>query len=302
MTGFDGRLAAGLGVLAAVVDSGSFVRAAELLEMTQSGVSRAVARLEARLGIRVFHRTTRSVTLTDEGRRFYESVAPLLGSIEEAAAMASGTATQVRGKLRVHCDPFFSRLLLAPRLGEFLAEHPELELEIVTRDQLGDLVADGFDLAVRFGQPQQLSLVIRKLFDIPILTVAAPGYIARHGLPRHPSELENGKHMCVHFRDPHSAKVFPWEFHRGKEVLLVEPKAQLTLNEAGTLHAICIAGHGIAQMMDLGLQPLLRSGALVSLFPEWRDELFPLYALYPSRHLPPAKVRAFMDFILTLKE
>jgi DNA-binding transcriptional LysR family regulator len=301
---FDERLLNGMGVLSAIVDSGSFAAAGELLDMTQSGVSRAVARLEGRLGIRLFDRTTRSVQLTDEGRRFYEQIAPLLAGLEEAASSVSGSATAVRGRLRVNVDPFFSRLVLGPRLGEFIESHPELQVELATRDQLGDLIADGFDLALRFGEPRSSSLIARKLLDTPILTVAAPAYLARHGRPATPAalkaELEAGRHVCVHYRDPQSGRPFQWEFHRGKKRVLIAPSAapgRLTLNDVGTMHGVCIAGHAIAQVMQLGVEALIADGSLVELFPDWRDDRFPLYALYPSRHHPPAKVRAFLDFV-----
>jgi DNA-binding transcriptional LysR family regulator len=295
--GFDGRLAGGMGVLAAVVDTGSFIRAAEVLDMSQSGVSRAIARLETRLGVRLFDRSTRSVKLTDEGRRFYEQIAPLLAGMEEAASMASGAVLQVRGRMRINVDPFFSRLMLAPRLGGFLAAHPELELDIVTRDQLGDMVADGYDLGLRFGHPPSSSLVARHLFSARMVTVASPAYIQRHGRPRAPEELRDARWNCLQFRDPQTGKPFPWEFVRGAETVALETRGNLTMNDAGTLHATCLAGIGIAQMMDLGLDQWFADGSLVNLFPDWPDEQFPLYALYPSRHLPPAKVRALLDFL-----
>jgi len=295
--GFDGRLAGGMGVLAAVVDTGSFIRAAEVLDMSQSGVSRAIARLETRLGVRLFDRSTRSVKLTDEGRRFYEQIAPLLAGMEEAASMASGAVLQVRGRMRINVDPFFSRLMLAPRLGGFLAAYPELELDIVTRDQLGDMVADGYDLGLRFGHPPSSSLVARHLFSARMVTVAAPVYIQRHGRPRAPEDLRDARWNCLQFRDPQTGKPFPWEFVRGAETVALETRGNLTMNDAGTLHATCLAGIGIAQMMDLGLDHWFADGSLVNLFPDWPDEQFPLYALYPSRHLPPAKVRAFLDFL-----
>lgn len=299
--GFDGRLAGGMGVLAAVVDTGSFIRAAEVLDMSQSGVSRAIARLETRLGVRVFDRSTRSVKLTDEGRRFYEHIAPLLASMEEAASLASGAVVSVRGRLRINVDPFFSRLVLAPRLGAFLDTYPEIELDIVTRDQLGDMVADGYDLALRFGQPQESSLVARRLFDTRVLTVAAPAYLEKHGRPAHPRELADPAWHCLQFRSPHTGKLFPWDFYRGGERLEVPTRGRLTLSDAGTLYACLLAGAGIGQVLNLGAGDWLREGRLINLFPDWTDEQFPLVALYPSRHLPPAKVRAFLDFLQNLQ-
>ena len=151
---FDGRLLSGAGVLAAVVEGGSFVRAGEALGLTPSGVSRAVARLEARVGVRLLDRTPRAVALTDEGRRFHARVVPLLAGLEEAAADAAGAAAAARGRLRVNVDPWVARLVLAPRLSAFLAAHPALSLELVVRDALGELVAEGFDFAIRFGEPE----------------------------------------------------------------------------------------------------------------------------------------------------
>jgi len=297
---FDERMLNGIGVLSAIVDSGSFAAASEALDMSQSGVSRSVARLEARLGIRLFDRTTRSVKLTDEGRRFYEQIVPLLSGLEEAAASASQGASAVRGRLRVNIDPFFSRLFLGPRLGAFVEKYPELQLDLITRDQLGDMVADGFDLAVRFGQPRESTLIARKLLDTRVITVASPGYIKKHGRPLVPADLEHAPHRCIHFRDPETGRPFQWEFHRGKKKILIAAQGRLSANDVGTMHGVCLAGHGIAQVLALGTEQLLASGRLVDLFPDWPDETFPLYAAYPSRHHLPAKVRAFFDFIVSL--
>lgn len=299
---FDGRLASGMGVLSAVVDSGSFVNAARALGMTQSGVSRAVARLEARLGIRLFDRTTRSVTLTAEGRQLYEEIAPLLAGLEEAATVASGSATAVRGRLRVNVDPYFSRVILAPALGNFMETYPEIELDLVTREQLGDLVAEGVDLAVRFGEQPDSSLIRRLLLKTRVLTVASPAYLQKHGHPQHPTELEHSAHVCVDFRDPQTGKPFTWEFHRGAERLSVKTHGRLMVNDVGTMHRICEEGQGVAQVLQLGIEAALREGRLIELFTDWPDEYFPLYALYPSRHLPPAKVRAFLEFVVGISQ
>lgn len=291
---FDGRLLSGVTVLAAVVAAGSFVNAAEVLGLSASGVSRAIARLEARLGVRLLDRTTRSLRLTDEGARFYQQVVPLLDGIADAAAGLSGATATVRGKLRVSVEPFFSRLVLAPRLGDFIARYQELELEIVTSDEMGDLVAQGLDAAIRFGPPPPSALVARHLLDTRIITVAAPAYLARHGRPERPEDL--ARHVCIQFRDPRTGRPFSWEFHAGGRVLPVATSGPLTVSDVGTMLGACLAGAGIAQVMALGVKDLLARGELVELFPGWPDETFPLYALYPSRQHPPAKLRAFLDF------
>ena len=292
----DERLLSGVGVLAAVVESGSFVRAGETLGLTPSGVSRAVARLEMRVGVRLFDRTPRAVSLTDEGQRFYAHVLPLLSGLEEAVSEAAGSAASVRGRLRVNVDPWFARLVLAPRIAGFLAAHPALSVEVVVRDGLGELAAEGFDAAVRFGEPEPSSLIARKLLETRILACAAPAYLARYGTPLHPRDLE--QHECLMFRDPVTGRPFPWEFQRGGEVLEVRARGSLVLNDLATKLAVCTAGFGIAQTIELGVGQLLASGELVQLLPDWVEERFPLYAYHASRHLPPAKVRAFLDFVV----
>jgi DNA-binding transcriptional LysR family regulator len=283
-------------VLDAVIESGGFSRAAEALGMSASGVSHAIARLELRLGVRLLDRTTRSISLTDEGRRFYERVRPSLAEIEEAAIDASSATARVRGRLRINIDPLFSRLVLAGHLGSFLEKHPELAMETITREHVGDLVADGVDVAVRFGEPLGASLVSRKLADVPVLTVASPEYLARRGRPPTPQDLS--KHNCIDFRDPQTGRAYDWEFHRKRKILTVNISSRLLLSDAGTMLTECLAGTGIAQVLAIAAKGLLEEGRLVNLFPDWPDETFPLYALYPSRHHPPAKVRAFIEFVL----
>ena len=291
---FDGRLVAGVGVLAAVVEGGSFVRAAEALGLSASGVSRAIARLEARLGVRLFDRTTRSLRLTDAGARFYREVGPLLEGIDDAASVASGSSAVVRGRLRVNVDPFFARLMLAPRLTELSRRYPELEVELLTRAEIGDLVAEGVDLALRFGEPAGSSPVARLLMKTRILTVASPAYLKRHGTPKAPADLAT--HACLQFRDPLTGRPFVWEFHRGRKIIKVDTTGPFILTDVGTMLEACASGAGIAQVMEFGAMDHLYRGRLTELFPDWQDETFPLYVYHPSRHHVPAKVRAFIDF------
>ncbi len=297
---FDGRILSGVGVLAAVVERGNFASASETLGLTPSGVSRAISRLEERLGIRLFDRTTRSLHLTDEGARFYEAVVAHLEGIEEAAGIASGAASTVRGCLRVNVDPFFSGLVLAPNLRKFMELYPELQIEIQTRESIGDLVSEGMDVAVRFGPQPSSSLISRLLLETRILTVAAPSYIGSHGKPKRPEDLSG--HACIQFRDPQTGRPFDWEFQRGKKILPVHTGGPLLLTDVNTMLQACLAGCGVAQVMSLGVQHLIASGQLVELFPDWPGETFPLYAIYPSRRHPAAKVRAFLDFCSVLGE
>ena len=297
---FDGRILSGVSVLAAVVDGGSFVKAAEPIGITDSGVSRAISRLETRLGVRLLDRTTRSVTLTDEGRRFYEEVKPHLNAIEDAAIVASGAASAVRGRLKVDIDPFFLPLVLAGRLGGFCERHRELAIEFVTSEHVGDLVAEGIDLAIRFGQPRYSALVARKLIEAPVLTVASPAYVERHGRPVHPSDL--ARHRCIQFLDPYTGRPFDWFFIRGAERIDVPTSGPLTFTDPKSMLEECMAGTGVAQIIGWGVGQLLAEGALIDLFPDWHGERFPLFAFHPSRKHPPAKVRAFIDFCIEIAE
>jgi DNA-binding transcriptional LysR family regulator len=278
----------------AVTEAGNFARAAEILGITPSGVSRAVARLEARVGIRLFDRNPRDVSLTEEGQRFHARVVPLLAGLDEAAAEAAGAAAAVRGRLRASVDPWFARMVLAPELQRFLARYPLLSVDFSTSNYREEMMT-GMDVAVRFGPPDASSLIARKLLETRVLTVAAPAYLARHGEPRSPHDLVH--HEALLFRDPQTGLPFPWEFKRGDEVVEVRVLSRLVMDDPSVAVSACLAGQGLFQSLAIGLAPLLSRGELVQVLPDWSEELYPLYAYHPSRHLPPAKVRAFLDFI-----
>jgi DNA-binding transcriptional LysR family regulator len=293
---FDGRMLANVSVLAAIVESGSFSRAADALGLTPSGVSRALTRLEAKIGVRLFDRTTRSVTLTDEGRQLYEEIAPLITGIGDAVTLTASSSETVRGRLRVNVDGYFSRRMLAPHIAKFLDRYPEISLELAARDQLGDLVAEGFDVAVRFGQPPSSSLVARKLLDTRTITVAAPSYVRRHGRPATPDDL--ARHACIQMRNTLTGEPLEWQYRSGRKTVTATTSGRLSVNDAGTLLGACLAGAGIARLKASGVRELVEKGRLVELLADWTGESFDLYALYPSRHLPAAKVRAFIDFVM----
>jgi DNA-binding transcriptional LysR family regulator len=297
---FDGRLLSGIGVMSAVVESGAFSRAGEILGLSQSGVSRAIARLEERIGVRLFHRTARAVSLTEEGRRFFEEVRPLLTGIEDAASVAAGAASLVRGRLRINSDAGFGQFVLAPNLHKLLSIYPELEVELAIRERPGDLVADGFDLAIRFGEPESSSLIGRKILETRVLTCAAPSYLDRAGMPKHPRELAN--HECIQYREPLTHRHYRWVLQGPTGEIEVATRGRLTVTDAGALLAACVAGHGIAQPLELHARPHLEAGRLVQLLPRWAKERFPLFLYLPTRKLPSAKTRAFLDFALSLAD
>ena len=286
---FDGRIISNVGVLAAIVEGGSFARAADALGLSRSGVSRAVSRLEARVGVQLLDRTTRVVSLTDEGRRFYTGVAPLLTGIDEVVSSTSKSAVSVRGRLRVNVDAFFSSLLLAPHLNAFLTRHPDLKLDIVARDQLGDLIGDGFDLAVRFGAPPIYRLSpgnswrrARSRWRL----AAISSVTASRSIPA----ISHG-HACIQVQG-----LADWPADRRMGVQTrqqagkVKISGSLMVAEFGTMLGACAGGVGIARVKAIGVQRLLEQGTLVELLPDWSGDSFPLYALTASRQFPAAKV------------
>lgn len=287
-----------LGLLRAVVENGSFVRAGEALGLTQSAVSRAVARLEERVGLQLFARTSRSSSLTQDGRRFYEAIAPHLSAIEDATIEAGSASKKVRGRLRVNIDGGVGQYLLVPNLEPFLSTHPDLTLELVTREKLGDLVSEGFDVAVRFGVPEASSLKARLLLRTRVITCASPAYLKRYGTPRKPADI--AKHRCIQMRDPNTGAPFAWEFIRGKTVTPVQVKGQLFVNGTGPLISACTAGLGVTQLLELYCGEQLERGELVRLLPEWNGELYPLYAYHHAAQQPSVRVRAFVDFVVKL--
>jgi DNA-binding transcriptional LysR family regulator len=296
---FDTRVLTGAGVVAAITETGNFARAGEFLGLSPSGVSRSVARLEAKIGVRLFHRGPRSVTLTEEGHRFYAQIRPLLVGLEEAVAEAGGAAHIVRGRLRVSADPWFTRTVLAPRMAEFLQRFPALSVDLMTSNHREDMMA-GVDVAVRFGPPPDSSLLSQRLLECPVMTCASPAYLKRRGSPHTPRELDG--HDLLLFRDPLTGQAFPWEFHRGGEKVSVGTPGRLMMDDPSAAIAACIAGQGIFQSLALGLEDHLARRELVQILPDWADERFPLFAFRPASRHTPAKVTVFLEFVHEISE
>jgi len=293
---FDEQTLSDSNVFVAVVRCGSFANAARSLDLSQSVASRAVARLEKRLGVRVLDRTTRSVSLTDDGRALFERLEPLLQGFEDAFTSAVEEQSRVRGRLRVKMHPTLSHVIDGKQLKAFLEDYPELSVEFISRDKLGDLVGEGLDIALYVGELPSSSLIARKLLDTRVITVAAPDYLAKHMKVAHPSDLLR-EHTLIDYRNPETGRTFPWEYHRGRKMVKVTTTGRLIVSDIVNLHGICVAGWGIAQVLEVAVKPMLETGALVKLLPEWDDERFPIYAVYPSRNYVPPKVRVFIDFI-----
>jgi DNA-binding transcriptional LysR family regulator len=205
----------------------------------------------------------------------------------------------VKGRLRVNVDAAFGNYVLAPALQPFLTRHPELMIDLAVRDRMGDLVAEGFDVAIRFGEPEPSSLSCRLLLSTRVLTCAAPSYVARKGVPSDPKDLA-ANHECILLRDPSTGHPFGWEFQGKGRTVEVRTHGGLMVNDTGALLGACRGGQGIAQPLELYATGYLARGELVQLLPDWAEERFPLYLYHRSHQLMPAKLRVFLDFVTEL--
>lgn len=278
-------------IFARVVDAGSFTGAARELGMPKSTVSRKVSELEARLGARLLQRTTRSLSLTDAGRAYYQHAARIVGEIEEAEQAIGRMQDTPRGLLRVTAPLNFD--FLGPMVTAFLERYPEVRLDMLCADRVVHLVEEGFDLAVRAGPLADSSLIARQLGSMPSFVVASPAFVARCGRPETPRDLERLE--CIAFSaGPQRAR---WILERGSERAAVPVGARFAVNDFELLHAAATGGLGAAMLPVYRCLADLRAGRLERLLPGWSSPAVPIHAVYPStRHLSP-KVRAFLDHL-----
>jgi len=285
----------GMRVFARVTERGSFARAAQDLDLSPTQASAHVAELERRLGTKLLNRTTRKVSLTADGRAYYERCARILRDIDEAENEVSSRQGALHGTLRVDAPPLFARAVLIPALPKFLTAHPGLTLDLRLRDQLSDLVGEGIDCAIRVAKLADSSLVARRLGPTRLITAAAPEYLARHPAPRTPEDLAG--HNCIGFRLAHLGGAAPWLFRRAGERILLQPKGNL-LCDTGEAHlAAALAGVGVIQTLSVVTMGLVESGRLVALLDEWSSAGPPMSLVYAPGKPVPAKIRAFADFV-----
>lgn len=277
----------------AVVDAGSFVRAAEGLKHSKTAVSRRVAELEARLGTRLLHRTTRKLALTPEGEVFVERCRQALGIVAEAEAELTDRAGEAIGPLRVNVPVTFGLLHLAPLWPDFMARHPKVLLDVTLSDRVVDLVDEGYDLAVRIAQLRTSSLVSRPLASTRMVLCASPDYLRAHGTPKHPSEI--ARHAVISYTL--MAMGEQWDFDGPEGSVSVKVSPRMRTNNGDTCCEAALRHQGLVLQPTFLLGPHLQSGALVEVLPQYRSIELGVYAVYPTRkHLQP-KVRALVDFL-----
>ena len=280
-------------VFNAVVEANSFVAAADALGMSKAAVSRHVSELELRLGVRLLHRTTRKLSLTQEGTLFWSRCKDILASIEASESEISKHSVSVHGLLKMNVPISFGIRHLAPLWPEFLNRYPQINLDVQLADRLVDLVDEGFDLAVRIGQLPDSTLISRQIATTRLVLCAAPDYLERQGFPRHPLELAQHDLLAYSLL----ATGDQWHFNGPAGPVSVKVRARLWTNNGDSCIAASLNGAGIQLQPTFLVDDDLRNGNLVEILPDFRAMAMGVYVVYPTRmHLLP-KVRAMVDFL-----
>ncbi|MFM0732981.1 LysR family transcriptional regulator [Paraburkholderia sediminicola] len=285
-------------VFTRVVDTNSFTRAAETLDLPRASVTTIIQNLEAFLGTRLMHRTTRRLSLTPDGAAYYERCVRILADVEETEASFQSGNKKPHGKLRIDMPGSIGRLLVIPSLCEFHTRYPDIDLQLGLTDRPVDLLQEGVDCVVRVGALQDSSLVARRIGLFEGVTCAAPDYIERAGMPASLEDLEN--HKAVNYFSSRTGRTIDWAFMVDGKEIEVKMKGIVSVNDADAYVTCGLEGFGLIQPALFMVLPHLRSGQLVEVLPELKPLPMPISAVYPhSRHLSP-KVRVFVDWIAEL--
>lgn len=281
---------AGLVAFVRTVDSGSFSNASRAIGSSASAVSKSVARLERRLGVRLLQRSTRTLNLTTEGAAYYERVAPLLRAIEDAEDIVQ-MAESARGLLRITAPVFVGRTVIGEWSQAFLARHPNVRLELSVSDRHVDLIREGFDVALRVGDLADSDLTARKLADLAMVMIASPGYVAARGAPRTVEELH--QHACLRYLL--AGKPYPYAFADGSTIT---PDSALDSDDGITLYHAALHGAGIAQVLSFAVEDDLAAGRLVEILPDVAMPSVPMHVVHAFGRQLPVRARLFVDFLV----
>lgn len=275
--------------------AGGMSAAARELDVTPAAVSKRLAQIEARLGVRLFNRSTRRLSLTAEGEVYLENARRILGEIDDLDALIASRQTAPRGLLKVNAPLGFGRSYIAPAIAEFAQQYPEVSLQLQLTDRPADFVREAFDVAVRFGDLPDTSLIARKIAPNRRLVCASPGYLKKRGTPATPHDL--ARHQCIVLRQNDAAYGL-WRFTKGRRSETVKVRGNLSSNDGEVTLTWGLAGLGILQRAEWDLARYLRSGRLVQVLEDYALPQADIYAVFPERHHLSAKVRVFVDFLV----
>jgi LysR family transcriptional regulator, regulator for bpeEF and oprC len=283
----------GMAAFAETVRQGSFAAAARELGLTPSAVAKSVARLEADLGLRLLHRTTREVSLTSDGHGLFERCRRIVDELDALRADAEGVRGEPSGTLRLNAPVTYGRKVLVPQLARLAARHPRIALDVTFSDRFADVVKEGFDAAVRIGHLRDSTLVARPIAQQRLVVCASPLYLESAGRPTKPDALSG--HRCLVFRMPSTGRVRPWEFVAGRRPHALTPRSTVTMNDGEALVATAVAGLGLVQVPDLMAEDELRAGRLVEVLKSFRPPPLPIALVYPSSRQVTPRLRALID-------
>jgi DNA-binding transcriptional LysR family regulator len=285
-----------LNTFIAIADHLSFRAAAAQLGVTSSALSHSIRQLEERLGARLLHRTTRSVSLTDSGLRLLERLRPGMEQITDALEDLKEERRHPSGRLRIYTQHWSVRTVIAPVWEQFLSSYPEVHLELCVSSEPIDIVAGGFDagIAVRDRVPADM-IAVRVTAPMQAAVVASPGYFAKQPAPRTPDDLSS--HQCVQYRIAQDGEIWRWRFEQNGSKKLVSIRGNVTVNDAETAIHAALDGLGIVYTLDALAEPFLRSGQLVRVLANWSPNIEGVYLYYQGRRQPPAALRAFIDMV-----
>jgi LysR family transcriptional regulator for bpeEF and oprC len=282
-----------------VVEAHSFVAAAQTLGMSPSAISKAVSRLEERLGARLLNRTTRSLSLTDQGSSFYDRCRDALGQLDLAESEVSESRGVPRGKLRVDVPISLGRRLIVPALPRFIAQYPELTVQMSMNDRVLDLVQEGIDAAIRVGNLSDSSLIARRVGQLRGVTCASPEFIERVGDPKAPSDLRPDQ--CIAMFKVGNAQTREWLFRKDGVEHTVVPSAALSFSDPESAVAAAVSGAGFVRSLDFTVEAQIATGLLKPVLEDWNEGAWwPVSIVYPQHRQPTAKIRAFVDFVAGL--
>ena len=286
-------------VFARVVESGSFTKAAESMTIPKGSATKVVQQLESRLKVKLLNRTTRRVTVTADGAAYYERASRLLNDLDELEATLAQRQANPSGRLRVDVGSATASLIIIPALPDFYRRYPDIQLDLGVGDRPVDLVSDNVDCVIRGGEVLEPSLVARRIANLALASVATPEYLAQHGTPRHPLELEE-RHTMINYFSPRTGRPYTNIFEKDGERIELAGRYKVSVNESNANMAAVLAGLGISQAARFAVAPYLASGKLVEVLPDWSHPPIPMYVVYPpNRHLS-ARVRAFVEWTAEL--
>ena len=280
-----------------VVDSGTFTRAADLMNVPKSTVTRLVQELEKELGVRLLHRTSRQLTLTQEGQIYYEGSIRVLDEVGSLDGSVLNATRSPKGKIKVELPGSLAYQLIMPAMPDFFARYPDVQVEMSVGNRSADLIAENLDCVLRLGPLLNDSLIARPAGSLPLMTCASSTYIERHGLPRDPADLAQG-HTIIRMTSPRSGRDFTFQLRRDEQICEIQGGHQISVNDSGAALVAGLAGLGILTTYAFLVAPHIRSGALVQVFPDWRGDEIPVHVAYPvNRHLA-LKVRVFVEWAI----